>query len=403
MSSRTRQKNIGDVGTYRMVDHIASRTVRSLSSVIGVKNVMRPFWNRWRESRIGEETIMRFLDRINSIDEWPETAMELVREAEAELDGPGTGDPERRVAQLRRLSYLAHLAQWGCMDVNDIKLEAYRKSRDYYVEAESLAWGEKYHRVGVRWGDGVCYGNLHLPQDEEGAPLVVILHGMDDSKEEHLATELVCQEAGFAVLGIDGPGQGEALYLDGMTWTADFHRLVSAAVDEMSGRYPFDPERVGVIGISFGGTWAIKAAAEDQRVRAVYDLGGPIDLSRWNKLPYFLKTKACQVLGGVALTDMPGWETVCTITDRTELDRVRVPVRIIHGGKDPLIPVRDKEWLRQALLELHPDQDVTLHVFDDGDHCCTAYGSQIRADGAKFFQRTVTPPQLSGRSTAGQK
>jgi len=395
----TRQ-NRADIGGYRFVDHVARRAVSSLSHVIGVKNVTRPFWNRWRMSGIDDETLMRFLSGIDSIDDWPYAAMELVDAAERELGTATTHPRERRVELLRRLSYLAHMAQWGSLPMTDLKREAYRKSRDYYIEAETLVWGENYLRVRVPFDGHEYAANLHLPErrpgdDGRGLPLVVILHGMDDTKEEHLATENGLCEAGFAVLGIDGPGQGESLILEDRTWPANFHEIVPAAIDALAGPYGLDANRVGVIGISWGGLWALKAAAADERVAAVYDLGGPVDAGRWKKLPYFLKSKYGQVLGIESADDLPDYQTVFSLTDPEVLRGIRVPVRIVHGAKDPLVKVRDKEWLRDTLLGTRPEQDVSLLVYPDGDHCCTGHGAEIRADGAAFFARVLDVPKTS--------
>lgn len=42
--------NISHTQAYRLVDHVTSHAVRTLSRIIGVKNITRPFWNRWRAS-----------------------------------------------------------------------------------------------------------------------------------------------------------------------------------------------------------------------------------------------------------------------------------------------------------------------------------------------------------------
>ncbi|WP_052863603.1 alpha/beta hydrolase family protein [Streptomyces niger] len=392
-STTTAPKSGEEFAGYRFVDHVARRAVSSLSHVIGVKSVTRPFWNRWRASGIDDEILMKFLGAIDSIEDWPHAAMELVTDAERNLPALSSHTVDERVAYLRRLSYLAHMAQWGCLPMTDLKRDAYRKSRDYYVEAETLAWGENYLQVRIPFNGHDYAGNLHLPTgDPERSPLVVILHGMDDTKEEHLATENELCAAGFAVLGIDGPGQGESLILEDKTWPADFHGIVPAAIDALAEPYRLDAERVGVIGISWGGLWAVKAAAADERVAAVYDLGGPIDAGRWKKLPYFLKSKYGQVLGIESPDDLPDYRTTFSITDEELLSKVRVPVRIIHGAKDPLVKVRDKEWLQQTLKELHPGQDVSLLTYADGDHCCTGHGAEIRADGAAFFSRVLGVP-----------
>ena len=382
--------NVSDTDSYRFVDKVASWSVRSLSRMVGVKNVTRPFWNRWRASSISDETLMRFLNSIDSIDDWPRAATVLLDEAAEQVKNDADQSVERRIEGLRRLSYLAHMAQWGCLPLNDIKRTAYRRSRDYYVEAESLAWGELYHRVEIPWGGRSCYGNLHLPRNGDvPAPLIMIIHGMDDTKEEHLATELTLQDNGFAVFCLDGPGQGESFLLEGLTWPMDFTKSVQAAMDVVGKEYAVNVSRIGVVGISWGGLWALKLAAEDPRVGAVYDLGGPIDATGFRKLPFFLKSKYCQVLGVSGPNDLPEANAVFSLRDEALLDRIRVPLRIVHGGKDPLVTTRDKEWLRNNLRSKHTDQEVALKVYDDGDHCCTGHAAEIRRDTAEFFRRTL--------------
>lgn len=331
---------------------------------------------------------MQFLGSIRSVDDWPLAAMDIVRHEEAALAArSGLSDAER-VRQLRRLSYLCHLAQWGCLAMTEEKISAYRRSRDYYIEAETLAHGDRYRRVAIPWKQQGLWGNLHLPEGTGPHPLVVILHGMDDSKEEHLTTAVGLQERGFAVLCYDGPGQAESLFLDKILWPADFHESSRAAVDVAVEQHGCDRARVALIGMSWGGLWALKAATVDPRVRAVYDLGGPVDANGFERLPYFLKTKFCQIMGVDRPPDVPEAHTMFSLKHPPDLlDKVTSAVRVVHGGRDPLVSMADKEWLVEQLRTKHPGQDVTLLEYADGDHCCTAYAEEIRGDAASFFRR----------------
>lgn len=373
---------------YRFLDWMTSEAVGLMSLIIGVKNTTFMFWNRWRASLIGEETIMRFLTSIDRLDDWLDASMKIVEKEQSELASlQHTLTTDEKIWRLRRLSYLCHMAQWGCMEITESKKAAYRLSRDYYIEAEQLAHNERYRRVSIPWNGKQCWGNLHLPQGVEPPyPLVLILHGMDDSKEEHLMTELMAQERGSAVFCFDGPGQAEALFLDGITWPHNFEDMASQAITILCDEHDCDPERVGVSGISWGGLWALKLAASDQRVKAVYDLGGSIEWENWyEKLPYFLKTKFCQVLGATEMEEIRAGDAVFTLRDLALLDRVRCPVRVVHGGRDPIVSLSDKQWLVETLKALHPDQDVTLLVYPKGDHCCTGQAVEVRQDAGEFF------------------
>ena len=373
-------------------DFLVREAVRGLSYLIGVKNITSIFWNRWRASMIGDATIMEFLDRIDSLDNWTPAAMAIVEREEAELAASESRlEVGERVGKLRRLSYLCHLAQWGSLDMTEGKKAAYRKSRDYYVQAEQLAHGDLYHRVGIPWQGKTIFGNLHLPAGMTGrVPLVVLIHGMDDSKEEHLVSEQAAREGGLAYFCFDGPGQAEAVYLDGMLWTRDFEPVVERVITYVCDHFPCDPERIGLLGISWGGFWAVRTAAVDRRVRAVYDLGGPIDsLPDYLKLPYFLKARFAQILDVDDLEQLRLLTGGIHLRDDALLDRVRCPVRIVHGDKDPIVKLSDKAWLAKKLSDLHAAQEVSLVVHKNGDHCCTGYAAEIREDSLAFFQRVL--------------
>src|SRR5882757_6593303 len=97
---------------YTVTDRLLSKAVRSLSRVVGVRNITRPFWNRWRASLIGDDTIMEFLADIRNLDDWPICALKFVaREEEKYRASFSTLTETERILQLRRLSYLCHMGQ----------------------------------------------------------------------------------------------------------------------------------------------------------------------------------------------------------------------------------------------------------------------------------------------------
>jgi pimeloyl-ACP methyl ester carboxylesterase len=380
--------------TYNFLDHAVSRAVRWLSPIIGVKNLVRPFLNRWRASLIGDAFIDMLISSIGSIDRWGLDALKFIRTEEMKLmENKDHLTSEESIVVLRRLSYLCHIGQWGVLPITEVKTSLYQYSRDYYIEAEKLAQGRFYQRIPIPWNGKKCWGNLHLPREGEPPfPLIVMLHGLDDTKEEHLRSELYLQECGFAVFCFDGPGQGESLYMEHLMWPPNFHESCMRAID-IASQYDCDVGRVGVMGISWGGMWAIKTTAYDQRVKAVYDLGGPIDARQFSKLPFFLKTRVCQAVGITEMRRFSDLVAEFAIRELELLKKVCCPVRIVHGGKDPLVPIKDKEWLRDTLKSLHPDQEVTLVIHPTGDHCCTPQALEIRRDAAEFFGRHLGPAE----------
>lgn len=381
-------KNISDTEAYTLFDHVFSKTVRSLSHVVGLKKITQPFWNRWLASGVDEAIIFRFLDSVGTIDGWADTAKSVVRDEIAAFETRrATLTSDQEIRQLRDLSYICNMAQWGCLPLTDDRRALYAKCRDYYIEAETLAFGDSYQRIEIPFQGKTLYGNLHIK--DSAAPLTVIIHGIDGCKEEHLATELSLFEAGLSTLCFDGPGQAEALLLNGTLWTGDFYRSISAAIDRAGKLGGADVSRTGVLGISIGGMWALRAAADDARIKAVFDLGGPIHTRAFPKLPFLIKTRMCQVTGarhGNAISAILGQNN---IEDDATLSRIRASVRMLHGSRDRVVAVADKEWLLQKLQGFAHHRQLSLRVIEGGDHCCTGHYDVVRDDVVEFFRQEL--------------
>jgi pimeloyl-ACP methyl ester carboxylesterase len=381
-------KNISDTEAYTLFDHVFSKTVRSLSSVIGLKRVTQPFWNRWLASDVGEDVVFEFLDSVGTIDNWATTAQAVVQRKISEFEAARPRlSRDEEIASLRRLSYLGHMAQWGCLPITGQRRNLYTLARDYYVEAETLAFGERFKRIAIDWQGQRLFANLHV--QDAPSPLVMIVHGIDGCKEEHLATELALLEAGFSTLCCDGPGQGEALLLDGVLWRPDFSEFLRAAIDEAGKIAEVDTAHTGILGISIGGMWTLQAAAADQRIRAVFDLGAPLHTRKFPSLPFLIKTRLCQVTGARNDAEVAAVLGQNNIESPELLHRISGHVRILHGGRDRVVSTADKEWLLARLEEAPHRREASLRIIEGGDHCCTGHFATVRDDAVSFFGRTL--------------
>lgn len=385
-----RMRNIAETQAYTVFDHVFVHTVRALSSVIGLKRVTQPFWNRWFASGVDEDVILQFLDEVGTIDNWAQTAEAVIARKVAEYDREvGAMTPAQQVTALRKLSYLGHMAQWGCLPITPQRVALYQLARDRYLEAETLAFGPAFRRHAFEWQGAIYYGNLHV--QTAPAPLVVIVHGIDGCKEEHLSTELALHAAGFSTLCLDGPGQGEALLVDGLLWSADFHRFLSAALDQLEGGAGIDTARVGLLGISIGGMWCYQTAAHDARIRAIFDLGAPLHTRKFPSLPFLIKTRLCQVTGARTDAEIARVLAQNNIEDPALLGAVSADVRMVHGERDRVVSTADKQHLLDAFTAGAHDREVSLRVIAGGDHCCTGHYDAVRDDATGFFSRVLPP------------
>ena len=138
-------------------------------------------------------------------------------------------------------------------------------------------------RIEAPLDGGRVVANLRLPAGEERPPLVVLMPGLDSTKEEFLRLENVFLERGMATASLDGPGQGESGY--DLPIRPDYEVAVAALLDSLDGRR-VDLDRVGALGVSLGGYYAPRAGAFEPRLKAVAGLSGPYNFAEiWDGLP----------------------------------------------------------------------------------------------------------------------
>ncbi|MFD8593597.1 alpha/beta hydrolase family protein [Kitasatospora sp. NPDC059646] len=216
--------------------------------------------------------------------------------------------------------------------------------------------------AGVRAGVGAGAGVEVGAGDADGKrfPVVVVIPGMDSTKEEfHLLADALLAR-GLAVLAIDGPGQGVMAAETSMS--ADGHRpALARALDALAadgadgGR--LDPERVAVVGLSLGGYFAASVAAQDARVRAAALVSGPYRLE-WDALVPFVTATLDRRCGGP--------EAARRFADGIDLRALAPyldgPLLLVEGGEDRIPGVTNAEALSAHL----PHAEV-LHV-PHGNH-----------------------------------
>ncbi len=133
-------------------------------------------------------------------------------------------------------------------------------------------------------GAGVV-ANLRRPTITGPAvPLVVLIPGLDSTKEEFFVWESVFLARGMATLSLDGPGQGETGFA--LPIRPDYEVAVGAILDAVAGRRELDLSRVGAVGVSLGGYYVVRAAAFEPRLLAVAGVSGPFNAAaQWDTMP----------------------------------------------------------------------------------------------------------------------
>jgi dipeptidyl aminopeptidase/acylaminoacyl peptidase len=239
-------------------------------------------------------------------------------------------------------------------------------------------------RVVIPFDGAELVGNLRRPGGPGPHPVVILIPGLDSTKEEFGATEQLFLDRGLATFSVDGPGQGEAEY--DLPIRPDWEVPGAAIIDAVTARPGIDPGRVGIWGVSLGGYYAPRLASGDDRVRACIALAGPYDLGEsWAALPQ-LTREAFQFRAKAASAE----EAELRARELTMAGRgatLRAPLLVIMGQRDRLFP-----WQQAQRLVAEAAGPAELMLLERGNHGCANVAYQHRPYGADWMARHLDAP-----------
>jgi dienelactone hydrolase len=251
-------------------------------------------------------------------------------------------------------------------------------------------------------------------------PVVIILHGSGAKKEEQLALMRTLANRGFAVAAIDARHHGERIrdggrfdqyfaamletyrtgkgrpYLYDTVW--DAMRLV----DYLQTRPDVDPARIGIMGISKGGTEAYLAAAIDTRISVVVPVIGvqsyrwALDHDAWQPRVGTFSTAVERAARDEGVKQIDA-AFVRKFYDRVvpgiygELDAPSVlqliaprPLLVINGDSDPRTPLagvqESVEAARHAYMAAGADDKLGVYLQPGAGHVFTPVAELVMAD-----------------------
>jgi uncharacterized protein len=214
-------------------------------------------------------------------------------------------------------------------------------------------FGLRYEAITFSAQDGVRLGGRLT--GEGGRPVVIICAGMFGSMDGDTALVPMFVAAGLDVFQFDWRAHGQSA---GRRGSLGLHELrdVQGALDYLEGR---GAGPIGLMGLSFGGAVALRAAAQDRRVACVACDSAVVQFAQ------AVQGLIAERAGAQAAAALRPWIALVLWLVRLRLGQSlddagplgwvgRIaprPVLLVQGALDPLVPVVDQDALFSACGE----------------------------------------------------
>jgi dienelactone hydrolase len=326
-----------------------------------VQAAIRHWAARFIANGVDYNDFVRTTATIETWEEWlpawtatAEVHADLAERAEADGNLRTAGEAHLRAA----ISY--HFSKFVWV----VDLERNRRNTEAAVRALYAAHrllDATAERIEAQTDGGAVVANLRRPGGGAPAPLVVLIPGLDSTKEEFFGWETVFLTRGMATLSLDGPGQGETgLHMD---IRPDYEVAVTAILDAVAGRPELDSERVGAVGVSLGGHYVVRAAAFEPRIRALAGISGPFDFAaEWESMPSLTRETIEHHIGADDPADARRRAHELNLDGVAQ--RVTQPCLVVTGKQDRVIGWEETK----RIADCTPNSEWVL--YDDGTHVC---------------------------------
>jgi 2,6-dihydroxypseudooxynicotine hydrolase len=215
-------------------------------------------------------------------------------------------------------------------------------------------------KVKIPFEENHLMGWFSRPRGDSQPPVVILLPGLDSTKESRHGARGAYLRRGLAVLSLDGPGQGETSQW--LKIRPDYEVAVAAAIDYLESRQDVDVDRVGLNGGSLGGYYAPRAAAFEPRVKACVGNCGPFDWSECFHIIPQVTREAYQHYSGAGSMD-EAFELSKAMSLKGVAARITCPLLMVHGKQDPLIP-----WEQGKRIVDEASGPKRFVLFEEGNH-----------------------------------
>ena len=211
-------------------------------------------------------------------EEWYKTASQLEKTADKFL---ASGDKHSASQAYLRASNYYRTADFflHTNPKNPRILDSWGKSRDAFLNSVKLINKPIVRPVKIPFKKTTLPGYYCLVDNSgKKRPLLIIQTGFDGTKEElYYQIAVFALNRGYNCLLFEGPGQGEVIRVQKIPFRYNWETVITPVVDFALKQRETIPDRIALIGISFGGYLAPRAVVFEHRIKICVANGGVYD------------------------------------------------------------------------------------------------------------------------------
>ncbi len=335
-----------------------------------VAAVLEHWLPRFTANDLDYADVRRILDRVRTWVDWPHAWADAAAGYEAlGRAALARGRTVTAAAHLRRAALTLQFAQFVLTEDEELRAALHARQTEVYALAAPLL-RPPAERVAVPFRGAHLHGYVRRPVGVANPGLVLLVPGLESTKEQFGTYEPYFLDRGDATLAIEGPGQGE-------TWAelpfraADYTDALVAVAAFARGLEGIDSGRLVLLGTSFGGHLVLRAAAALGDLAGIVAIAGPYDLSGLEAMPAAVRD------GFVRMLRVPDAAAARPLLEAVSLDgaldAVEAPVLIVHGERDGVIAPAEARRIAAALGDR-----AELWLEPEGGHSCNNLHVRVR-------------------------
>ncbi|KAF3362381.1 hypothetical protein PHSC3_001048 [Chlamydiales bacterium STE3] len=259
---------------------------------------------------------------------------------------------------------------------------------------------ERESFVTVNHGQKI-FGVIHRPLEVKNPPVVLMCHGLGGHKTGRyrvyveLAEELV--RSNIAVIRFDFRGSGDS---EGKLSDITIEDQVSDALQVLKfakDHYDFDFDRLGIYGRSLGAAIAVLTASRKRHVKSIVLWAAMFNGTQWQTQLDLVKNGQISERDAIELRRINGqvaslefYSQMLNMPINEALTHLhKVPLLLIHGEKDTLIPLNHSIGYAEAREEAQAETLLIRLPMGDHDFTFTEERQAAIIETCHWFKKTL--------------